>query len=107
MARAATRAGALLFRRKAKENVRVDTGEGRKGIILRSRRGDRRDEVIVAVGPSTRVFYLFFLEFGTRFMRAFPWLRPAFDAMKEKAARVVMDRVWQEVAKEFAKIRKR
>lgn len=42
------------------------------------------DEVLITVGYKKRFFYTYFLEYGTQFMEARPFFRPAFDAAKNK-----------------------
>jgi len=47
---------------------------------------DSRSEVQVNVGPSK--FYSHMIEFGTTHSRAIPFIRPAFDAEKERVVRI-------------------
>ena len=106
--RKATRAGAVIFRRLAKAKVPKRSGQLRRGIIMRTARG-RRNEIRVIVGlrggkrSQGGAFYGIFLEFGTRFIRARPFIRPAFDEGKDEASRTVIDRLWAEIARELNK----
>lgn len=95
--RNATRAGAVVARRKAKETAPVGTGQLKKDVVLRSRRTNNRHEVRVSVGVKQTSFYGMFQEFGTRFMAARPWLRPAFDSTKDEAHKTIAERIWLEV----------
>lgn len=52
----------------------------------------------VAVGPTTEFFYGLFLEFGTVHMKAFPFLRPAFDEGASKALETIREALWRELA---------
>jgi HK97 gp10 family phage protein len=91
--------GANIVRRAVQDAapVRVDPtpkaiGKGGKGRLpgyLRAniRRGVVRAgtaSVTIAVGTGA-AFYGFMLEFGTRFMAARPWFRPAWEASREAA----------------------
>ena len=49
-------------------------------------------------------FYWRFVEFGTSKMRAFPFLRPAFDAKKIEAAERIKDALRQGIETEAAKL---
>lgn len=61
---------------RAKQLVRVDTGNLRASITVTPIMAGR--EPAVEIG--TNVDYGAYLEFGTRHMPAYPWLRPALDA---------------------------
>lgn len=67
------RSGATL-NQYAMRNVPVDTGTLKRSIILELTDGGMTAEV----GPT--IHYGEYQEFGTRFMPAHPYLRPAFDA---------------------------
>ena len=49
----------------------------------------------VGIGPAREVFYGRFLEFGSVKQAAEPWLRPAFDAMKDQTLKLIMVQVLQ------------
>lgn len=40
---------------------------------------------VAHIGPAKKGFWSLFLEFGTQKMRAFPFVRPAFDQQKQNA----------------------
>ncbi len=64
--------------RRAKQLAPVDTGRLRSSIT--SRLGSDSQGVVGIVG--TNVSYAAFVEFGTRYMAAQPFLRPALDAAR-------------------------
>lgn len=71
MLRAQARAAAAEVRNQARQNVRVRTGQGRKGIILEERRTSSPTEAQFSIGarlrpPSKSAFYLNFQETGTK-----------------------------------------
>src|SRR5690348_3867575 len=47
------------------------------------------------VGPAKKGFWAMFLEFGTSKMRAFPFVRPAFDENREKSVRAFTESLRQ------------
>lgn len=63
-------------------------------IIAVTARGADIQEVAVLVGPAKRFFYATFLEFGTAFMSARAFARPAFDATREKVLTLLGQSVW-------------
>jgi HK97 gp10 family phage protein len=63
-------------------------------IIAVSVRGEDMQQVVVAVGPEKRFFYGSFIEFGTAFISARPFARPAFDRTVKDALGIFADRVW-------------
>jgi HK97 gp10 family phage protein len=50
-------------------------------------------------------WYWRFLEFGTSKLAARPFLRPAFDTMKEKAVEAIRDKLAQSIARAAAKLK--
>lgn len=64
--------------RRAKELCPVDTGRLRSSITNRV----VRDSQGIAGIVGTNVSYALFVEFGTRYMAAQPFLRPALDAAR-------------------------
>jgi len=64
---------------RAKQLVRVDTSNLRASITVTPLLDG--DEPVVQVG--TNVEYGAYLEFGTRYMPAYPWLEPALSAAFE------------------------
>lgn len=76
--RSGTLGGAGIVRKEARQNVVEDTGDLKKGIIAR-KTDESRTHTTYSVGPSTKVYYGQFLEFGTQHVQARPFLRPALE----------------------------
>lgn len=79
IAQQSMRKGAVVIQRDAKSRVARLTGNLRANIVVRLRRRQSTAPVTYSIGWTTKAFYGSFLEFGTRFMRARPFLRPAAD----------------------------
>lgn len=114
--------GAEVIRREAQSRapVRAEAGakrlSGRKGrlpgflkasILKRARARPRRRDLTVSVGWSKEAFYGRFIEFGTRFMAARPFLRPAFDAKGAEAARTIAARLGPQIVNLAKRLRRR
>lgn len=82
----ATLAGALIVEGRAKEKALVRTGTLRRSITSQLAESSR-ERAVVKIG--TNVEYAPFLEWGTRYMAARPYLRPALDESKDEAQRVI------------------
>jgi HK97 gp10 family phage protein len=67
-------------RTKGGKTVAFDYGHLRDNITVRKQRPEREHQIKFSVGVGA-AFWGLFLEFGTRFMAARPWLRPAFDVV--------------------------
>ena len=85
------------IRDDARSRVPKDTGNLRKNIMSRRRRGSRHRvsaSVIVRKegkrGEKRNAVYWRFVEYGTRFVSRRPYIRPAYDAMKNKIDRVMV-----------------
>lgn len=59
------------------------------------------DEAAVEIGPARKFFYGRFLEYGTRYMDAQPFMRPAFDQHIDDALKLAADKLWQYVQAEI------
>ena len=113
IARAATAAGAVVIRNAAQQKVPVDSGNLKKNIIVkRLPKGEAplTSEHIVTVrkGKLTSkqkgsglkdAYYGSFVEYGTAKMPAQPFMRPAYDQNKEKAAEAIKDRIRKRIEK--------
>jgi HK97 gp10 family phage protein len=86
-------AGALVIEAAAKEKAPVDTGTLKRSISVAVAQTLDSGSLYADIG--TDVFYAPFQEFGTRFMRAQPYLRPAFDEKKGEAQNVIRDAIKQ------------
>lgn len=105
--RSMVQAGGQVVVKAARQNVPVDSGELKKGIVRRSKKGKKvAGQVEVSVGPSTDVFYGRFLEFGTAHIAARPFLRPAFDDNYQAIIDAIRKRGLKRIEKEAEKLRK-
>lgn len=106
--RNATRAAATIFKGEAKTRAPKRTGKLQRNIVVVTLR-DRNGGIVSGVhvrgtNPRTgnsdnkmkassrkNAFYWKFVEMGTSKMAPVPFLRPAYDARKEEAARAAFD----------------
>lgn len=119
--RAAVAAGARVVQKEARAQVPVDSGLVRDRIRTMSVRQEQqqsRAEVVAGVRRSKRVvkqqagnsgkkddpYYWKFIEFGTRFQPARPFLRTAFATTREEAAATIRDRLAKRVMIEAEKL---
>ncbi len=66
------------------------------------RKRGRVGEVVMEVGPEKKpndFFYAYFLEHGTKFMAARPFMRPAFDQEASRAMQTIKERLWDAIRK--------
>lgn len=57
-------------------------------------------KIRAALGVAKEAFYaLQFIEMGTIFIRPHPWLRPAFEAAKDRALEVLMKALYRKIEK--------
>lgn len=102
--RKAAKAGAEPIVQSAKRQVSVDTGKMRQHI--RSWFSQRRSEsvtVSVGVTAKSRAHVARFHELGTSKMAARPFLRPAIDEQKQKAAEETQSTMAEAVLEEVRK----
>src|SRR5262245_22663248 len=74
----------------------VRTGRLAGAIEVEVQRRVRRGAVVTRIGPSREGFYAKFIEFGTRFMAAQPFMRPAIDEDGPRAVTLMQDVVRQQ-----------
>jgi HK97 gp10 family phage protein len=67
---------------------------------------DKFGEAVAKIGPAKDAFWGGFNEFGTRFMRAQPFMRPAFDLQWRVALERIRLRLADEI-KKYTTIRKK
>lgn len=102
--RSIVQAGGQVVVKAAKENVPVDSGALRDGIIRRAAKGAKTPgKVVVNVGTATEVFYGVFLELGTSSIPATPWLRPALDDNVSKIITAMRKRAEKRIEREAEK----
>lgn len=82
--------GAEVIRAEAEVLAPRDSGFLSEHIIKVADKATR-DEADILVGASRKAFYGDFQELGTAHQGAQPWLRPAFDATKDRAQQVFAD----------------
>ena len=91
------RAGARVISKDMKRRVQKRTGELQKSITVATNSRKKRAKNptdLVQIGfrkPTSRRAHL--LEFGTKFSRAFPFIRPAFDARAGDAIKRIGDQL--------------
>lgn len=102
--------GALLENIAAKREKNPGPGLVRFSVGVRhGPKAKRARKVVSYNGTKAKVtyendpFYFWMLEFGTSKMEAKPFLRPAFEAMKEKASGLMVDRLRKNIEKFKAK----
>jgi len=102
----AVRAGAQVILKEAKARVRVRSGALKRSIALGAlAAGQRRRPGQIFVGvkePESERAHL--LEFGTRYARAFPFLRPAVDTRRRAFIKKVADMLGKGVEREATKL---
>lgn len=114
--RSAVSAGAKVIQDRAKELAAEDTGTLKRAIYrTRSRSASSavQETHIVGVryGRKFRrrgldAFYFPWIEFGTSKMAARPFLRPAFDTMKERAVEVLKQKLAAAIERTVAKLQR-
>lgn len=87
----AAREGAQVIADEASRQAPKDEGDLSEGIRARAAVRQQIGRARIDVGPTRDVFYGMFSELGTSHEPAKPWLRPAFDAKREEATRVVRE----------------
>ena len=119
----AVRAGANVIRKAASDlapvraeetlrriNPAKKTGEFRlpgflkRNIIVQRIKAPDRKTVRFLIGPIREAYYGMFVEFGTRFMSAQPFLRPAFDREKRNAVTKMGQHLGRSVLREARKL---
>jgi len=70
----------------------------RDAMTISNARGQDARETAVAVGPSKAGFYGSFLELGTKFIHARPFVRPAFDENVQKSLGILGAAMWTALA---------
>lgn len=101
----AIRAAGRVIAADAKTRVPRATGQLKRSIVVRAVRGGAGRAVVGFLKPRSRIAHL--IEFGTRFMAARPFLRPALDTKAPDAVRKFGEIAGKGVAREAAKLRSR
>jgi len=83
--RRAAKDAADIWENAISERAPALTGFLRSQITMSSKaQGGDEGFLQVMVGPSKKAYYGIFQEFGTRFMKAQPFMRPAFEQTKDE-----------------------
>ena len=82
----------------ATDAPRGPTGRLKGETTISNARGQDRQEVAIAIGPSKGAFYGGFQEYGTSRHPAQPFARPAFDTLVQRAVRDISAGIWRELA---------
>jgi len=108
IARRAVTAVARYVRDTARNNVPTDTGTLKKAIRSRRRKGGRdaaNAGIFVTTGNEARNdgWYWGFIEFGTKKMKAQPFIQPTLAEWRSKAPKVFADEWWHQFSREMEK----
>jgi HK97 gp10 family phage protein len=82
--RKAAKSAAEIWVKAIVENAPRNTGFLAEHIAIATRYTEASTKLELHVGPEKSAFYGVFDEFGTRFMAAHPFMRPAFEEHKEE-----------------------
>lgn len=89
--------------KKMKSKTRAP-GHLAKHIIARRDKKTNKSSVSYQVGLSPSAFYGMFLEFGTRYISARPFMRPAFDVAAKPAVDKMGERLGKNIEREATKL---
>ncbi|MCH2551250.1 MAG: HK97 gp10 family phage protein [Alcanivorax sp.] len=109
--RSAARAGAGVIRDEARERVKKRTGKLQRNIVSDTAKVTSRSRATAGVkireegkaSDPNNAFYWKFQEFGTARHPAAPFLRPAYDAKEDEAARVAIAKALENFDKVLAR----
>ncbi|WP_159990817.1 HK97-gp10 family putative phage morphogenesis protein [Pelistega ratti] len=87
------------FRDRGKGNVRYGIGLVSSRAVYKNNKVNRKKGRVGKTYYQGKTVYGHMVEFGTRKMKARPFLRPAFESQKEKAVDVVKNTLKQEIDK--------
>lgn len=96
--RVSIRGAAQIIEAEAEHLSPEDEGGLKAGIVVRKQR-DKRKWHVTYVVKVVKAFYWWFVENGTKKMRAQPFLRPAFETKAQEAADYVIDQFNQVLEK--------
>lgn len=95
----ATEAGARVFQLGMSQRAPRDTGKLSAGIVVEIVLD--KGGYVARIGPDRHAFYGQFLEFGTRYRAAYPFVRPTLDEEAIRA-RQVMDHTFRDSIERYA-----
>lgn len=88
---------------ESERRVPVRTGKLKENIIIQKVE-DSEIVTEVKVGPSRDGFYGAMVEYGTKNMKAQPYMRPAFDENEERVEKIVAEKIREGIEKAVMKI---
>jgi HK97 gp10 family phage protein len=80
-------------------------GHLKKSVVVKVKKKGK-NFLILAVTTTSQAWYGMFIEFGTRFIRATPWLRPAFETTKSAVLKKIEQILWRGIKREAKKLGK-
>jgi HK97 gp10 family phage protein len=93
--------------KEARANAPVESGQTQRAIRLSAAARSRRSIGLdISIGEKNYVgdqYYGAFIEFGTSLMEARPFMRPAYDAGKDKAKKDTIDGIRELILKQAKK----
>ncbi|MAO57789.1 MAG: hypothetical protein CL549_15755 [Alcanivorax sp.] len=109
--RSAARAGAGVIRDEARRRVKKRTGKLQRNIVSDTAKVTSRTRATAGVkvreegkaSDPNNAFYWKFIEFGTARHPAAPFMRPAYDAKEDEAARAAIAKALENIDKVLAR----
>ena len=100
--RSALRKAARVIEAEAERRAPKDTGELTRSIVTRMAKRRKRGSMAMVVFPDPRKFkddaHAYYQEYGTARHEARPFMRPALDAKKGEAEKIIRAEVAKEIA---------
>ena len=97
-------AAANVFKKEMKARAPMDSGRLKKVGLASKRDKTTRHSVSYLVGLTKKGFYGTWSEFGSRFQKAKPWMRPAFDSSVRPATAKMGERLGKNIDREAKKL---
>jgi HK97 gp10 family phage protein len=103
--RAALYAGSEVIRLEIGKRAPKDTGRLEAHIAAKTTISAKQEAGKTQIGPGRSAWYAGFLEFGTRKMAARPFIRPAFDSVKQAALNAFVNKMREIFNEEMSKVK--
>jgi len=113
-----TRAAAVVIQKEARALVPTETGNLKKSIVVRKRRARKNTKTVYSVAITYKRqkenkedikndgYYGVFVEYGTKFIAARPFMRPAFNRKWRSTVKVAREYIAKRVEREALKIKR-